>query len=606
MCGIAGFYLHQRIEKSKSLIQKMTDKIAHRGPDGSGIFEDDLVCLGHRRLAIIDLSINGQQPMTSTCGRYVLIYNGEIYNYLSLKQDLESKGVVFKTKTDTEVLLQLLIHEGPESIKRLNGMFAFSFYDKKSKDLLLARDRYGIKPLYYSLHSTGLFFASEIKSILEVPFISCEMDINGLHEYLVFQNIITDRTLFKNINLFRPGHYAILRPSKKDLTFTTYWDFDFTGSEKPITYEDEEKLESLLRDSIKNQLISDVPVGSYLSGGIDSGSISTLASQNMKPFNTFTCGFDISAVPEEEKVFDESRISAELSKILNTNHHQFIIHPSHMESALDPVAYQLEEPRVGQSYPNYYAAQLARKNVTVTLSGTGGDEIFGGYPWRYAHAIHSLTLDEFNDKYYAYYNRLMHEDELGSIVKPISNYIDFNYPKEMFSLITQRQSNSKKLSPHDCLNLSMYFDAKTFLHGLLTVEDKLSMAFGLEARVPFLDNDLVDFAQKLPFSGKLANFSEDHIQGKVLLRKIISKFVPSKISQGKKQGFSGPDAFWYKNHSKHFVSNKLLDPKKRVYQFLDYQTVSTILNDHFSGQKSRRLFIWSMLNLDSVISQYGL
>jgi asparagine synthase (glutamine-hydrolysing) len=378
-------------------------------------------------------------------------------------------------------------------------MFAFSVLDKASKTLFFARDRYGIKPLYYGQFNQTFLFASEIKAIEQHPDYQFEINKTGLKEYFCFQNFLSQDTLNAGVAMFPAGHTATLKlDGHQGLTLTRYWDYNFQEPSEAMTREDcREELDRLFQQAVERQLVSDVEVGSYLSGGMDSGSITAISASKIQNMHTFTCGFDMSSASATEQGFDERSKARAFSEYFGTRHHEKIITHVDMENSIDKIAWHLEEPRVGQSYPNYYAAELARSNVKVVLSGAGGDELFAGYPWRYYRAVGSNGKPEYLDKYYNYWQRLVTESKQKSFFAPIWADVSEFSTREVFENVYSR-SLDQATTPADFLNQSLYFEAKTFMHGLLVLEDKLSMAHSLESRVPILDNDLVDFAMKIP------------------------------------------------------------------------------------------------------------
>ena len=514
MCGITGYVNLDGEQVSPSILEQMTRALEHRGPDGQGIWHHDHIGLGHTRLKIIDLSPLGNQPMISNDRNFILSYNGEIYNFEELKNELKTKGYQFNSTTDTEVLLNGFVEWGINVIHRLNGMFAFVIYDMRQNTLYLARDRYGIKPLYYTQKNKTLIFGSEIKSIIQHPSINVEINLEGLLEYFTFQNFFTDQTLFKDIFLLGPGQYLKIdlnsfkgENSVKNL-IVSYWDYDFAEPSSSRSEESYlEELDELFQQAVQRQLMSDVPVGSYLSGGMDSGSITAIASQHLKNMPTFTCGFDTRSASGHEANYDERLAAEHMSCIFGTEHYEMFLKASDMERVLPRVVWSLEEPRVGQSYPNYCIAQLASKFSKVVLSGTGGDELFGGYPWRYVRSLQSDNFEHYVDDYYLYWQRLIPNAEMQKIFHPIWDHVKHVKTRDIFRNVFP-VSAEKLTKPEDYINHSLYFEAKTFLHGLLVIEDKLSMSHSLETRVPFLDNDLVDFAMKLPMDLKLKTSSK--------------------------------------------------------------------------------------------------
>ncbi len=618
MCGVAGILNLDGEPVAPVLLKRMTDAIAHRGPDGEGSYIDGPLGLGHRRLAIIDLTPAGHQPMISTDHRYVLSYNGEIYNFRELRTELEAAGYRFRSSTDSEVVLYAMACWGTEALRRFNGMFAFALWDRQKKQLVLARDRYGIKPLYIGTQGRRVSFASEQKAILADPSFIRTLDTPALLEYFTFQNIFTSRTLLKNIQLLPAGHYATLDLETKnpEPVLTRYWDYRFREPDQPASKaEYVEELDRLFRQAVNRQLVSDVELGAYLSGGMDSGSITAIAAQSFPYLKTFTCGFDLSSASGIELAFDERSKAEAMSARFKTEHYEMVLKAGDMERCLPKLAGHLEEPRVGQSYPNYYAAQLASKFVKVVLSGSGGDELFGGYPWRYYRAVVNQDFDHYIDQYYVFWQRLIPNSVLSKVFAPVWGDVKDVWTRDIFRDVFLTHDNELD-RPEDYINHSLYFEAKTFLHGLFVVEDKLSMAHGLETRVPFMDNDLVDFAMQCPVNLKLNNLAEavrinenepgikavKYFQktrdGKQLLRDVMSRYIPEEITSAEKQGFSSPDASWFKGESINFVRRKLLSGEPHLYRYLDRAAVTTLINEHLDGRKNRRLLIWSLLNTE--------
>jgi asparagine synthase (glutamine-hydrolysing) len=362
----------------------MTAAVAHRGPDGDGIYVDGDVGLGHRRLAVIDLSPAGRQPMMSPDRRYVISYNGEIYNFQELRVELEGLGYTFRSRTDTEVVLHSYAEWGPQCVLRFNGMFAFALFDRVERQVWLARDRYGVKPLYVAEIDGLILFASEVKALLAHPSMSVRLDTEGLFEYFTFQNFISDRTLFQDVRLLPAGtHRTIDLVSGTMSRPSQYWDYQFEDGDASVSdcdYADE--LSRLFKQAVQRQLVSDVDVGAYLSGGIDSGSITAVASGQLPYLKTFTCGFDLHSASGLELAFDERAKAETMSYLFRTEHYEMVLKAGDMERVMPRLTNHLEEPRIGQSYANFYTAQLASKFVKVVLSGGGGDELFGGYPRR--------------------------------------------------------------------------------------------------------------------------------------------------------------------------------------------------------------------------------
>ena len=618
MCGITGLIHLDDTPVSPVTLKRMTDAIAHRGPDGEDHWIEGNVGLGHRRLAIIDLSPAGHQPMISANHGYVLTYNGEIYNYRELRAELEAEGYWFRSQTDTEVVLNALAHWGTDALLKFNGMFALALWDRKEKTLLLARDRYGIKPLYYARQGNTLAFGSEQKAILAQANFQRRLNKPALLEYFTFQNIFTNQTLLEDVYLLPAGHYAIVTAVHSEPQLSQYWDYCFREPEQPASREEYiEELDRLFRQAVNRQLVSDVEIGAYLSGGMDSGSITAIAAQQLPYLKTFTCGFDLSSASGLELSFDERAKAEAMSARFKTEHYEMVLKAGDMERCLPKLAWHLEEPRVGQSYPNFYAAQLASKFVKVVLSGCGGDELFGGYPWRYYRAANAQNFEQYIDQYYLYWQRLIPNSVLAKVFAPIWSDVKHVWTRDIFRDVFLSHDNTLE-KPEDYINHSLYFEAKTFLHGLFVVEDKLSMAHGLETRVPFMDNDLVNFAMRCPVTLKLnhlqnvIHIDENELMkkweffrrtndGKQILREMMARYIPVEITQAEKQGFSAPDASWFKGESIEFIKRKLVSAKPRIFDLLDRETLSDFIDDHLTGLYNRRLLIWSLLNLEQWI-----
>lgn len=666
MCGICGVIEFGQRPLKTSQLQAMTSTLAHRGPDDAGYLvanyknsEDTVVeftdqrfrhlsqlenieessakkklhekpwnlFLGHRRLSIIDISHDGHQPLANQSKEIWITYNGELYNYLALKSELLKCGYSFSTATDTEVILYAYQEWGIDVVKRFNGMFAFALWDKRNNLFFLVRDRYGIKPLYYTLNAAGLVFASETKAIIRYMADTTRqpaLDHEALVEYFTFQNIFTDKTLHQNIHLLAPGHIWILNLNNPHLQPRRhqYWDFHFaepanTLDQRPYI----EELHRLFKQAVERQLIGDVEIGSYLSGGMDSGSITAIAAKSLPYLKTFTVGFDLHSASGLELAFDEREKAEHMSYLFKTEHYEMVLKSGDMERCLPHFAWHLEEPRVGQSYPNFYASKLASKFVKVVLAGVGGDELFGGYPWRYYRALVNDNFEHYIDQYYQFWQRLVDHEQLQQMFSPIWQNIARLNTRDIFRNVFKNHANTLT-TPEDYVNHSLYFEAKTFLHGLLVVEDKLSMAHSLETRIPYLDNDLVDFAIQLPVNVKLGNLKQmiamnenepgDKVgkyfaqtnDGKLILRQALQRYIPKPIIEGVKKGFSSPDGSWFKGDSMEYVRKKILQPDATIYNFINYRTVASIVNQHMQGKENKRLLIWSLLNFAEWCNHY--
>lgn len=616
MCGLAGVVRWDGESVEREQIQQMTDALSHRGPDGEGHWIGEGVGVGHRRLTVIDLTDAARQPMVSTDGRFVLSYNGEVYNFRELRKVLEGLGHQFSSSGDTEVVLCSLIEWGPRALERFNGMFALALWDDDKRSLLLARDRYGVKPLYTWNSERAFVFASEQRGILKSGLAMKSMDLSALVEYFTFQNILSNRTLVEGISIFPAGSYGVLDCGRANpkLKIRKYWDFVFEELDERVDEREQvEELTRLFRVAVERQLVADVEVGSYLSGGMDSTSIAAVASLSKPDLRTFTCGFDMTGAASEERNFDERGRARALSLRLGTRHQECEVGPGDIEGVMPILVDHLEEPRVGQSYPNYFAAQMASRSVKVVLSGAGGDELFGGYPWRYSSAFLESGEETYVERYYQYWQRLVTSKERQHFFRPIWDLVSEISPEIVFANFFQ--SNLDQGSPTERVNACLSFEAKTFLHGLLVVEDKLSMAHGLEVRLPFLDNDLVDFALRCPVALKLSNPdsvdrpnrlgsagptmpSMRRTDGKQILRTAMEAYSPPEITSAEKQGFSAPDASWFRNDVRDYVERMVLTDGALIHSLINVDAIRAITRQHFDGQKNNRLMIWSILNIE--------
>jgi asparagine synthase (glutamine-hydrolysing) len=611
MCGITGEFNSDGRPVSIQTIKRMTDIVKHRGPDGEGYWTESFVGFGHRRLAIIDVSPGGHQPMKTDDGALVITYNGEIYNHVSLRAELEREGHVFRSSCDTEVVLKAYQAWGLESLKRLSGMFAFALWDRRKSELVLARDRYGMKPLYYALTKHGLIFGSEIKSLLQHDEFKAKVCEEALSEYFSFQNVFSDLTLFDGVKMLPAGHSMTLCLGDRQAPQPVqYWDFRFQEDRSLNRGECVEELSRLFEQAVQRHLLSDVEVGAYLSGGMDSGSIVALASGAHENLKTFSCGFDLSSASGLELNFDERTRAEKLSYLYQTEQYEAVLKAGDMERVMPSLIWHLEDLRVGQSYPNFYISRLASKFVKVVLSGTGGDELFAGYPWRYYAALPGESREHHEDKLYGTWQRLVPERMKRGFIRPeIYGKLRPGHEKQAFSAVFAGLG-ALGGSAEDYINRTLYFEAKTFLHGLLVVEDKLSMANSLETRLPFLDNDLVDFALRLRVSFKLKNLAQatnvsaplgtsggplETSDGKLILREALSRHLPTEYTSAQKQGFSAPDASWFKGASIDYVRSLLCDRNARIYDYLGYDSVNELISQHFEQKANQRLLIWSLL-----------
>ena len=617
MCGIVGIFNLNNQIVNRSVLRSMSNNIAHRGPDGQGYFLKENIGLAHKRLAILDTSNNGAQPMSSRSQKWTIVFNGCIYNFSKLKQELKSNGHTFNSKTDTEVICEGLDAFGIKFFERLNGMFAVAAWNNNTNELFLSRDRFGIKPLYYWFNGETICFSSEIKAIIKHPNYKIDVDLSALNEYFSFQNVFSFKTLFKGVTMLPPANTVRINSSTTFIKHESWWDYDFTQIDENMSFDEATKeTKRLFKQAVTRQMIADVPVGSYLSGGMDSGSIAAVASKHVDRLSTFTCGFDMSGATGREANFDERRDAELMANHFKTEQYEQVMNAGDIRWSLPKLVYHLEDLRVGMSYPNYYISRLASKFVKVCLQGTGGDELFGGYPWRYYKVFDSLTQQDFFDQYYEFWQRLVPDSEKEILfTKEVFDNIDIDEPRRIFERVFTFNDKLKYDTPEQHINNSLYFEIKTFLPGLFLVGDKLAMAHGLEERFPFMDNDLVDFAMKVPVKYKLGNLEKEISKidenkeqkkkvykefddGKNVLRKAMADFIPDEIINRKKQGFSAPDESWYRGENAAYVKDLLLSKNMVSTKYINKDYITKIVDEHLNKGVNHRLLIWSFMNFE--------
>ncbi|MEP6893807.1 MAG: asparagine synthase (glutamine-hydrolyzing) [Gaiellaceae bacterium] len=581
MCGICGlFSLRGGMENPERPIGAMVAALAHRGPDASGVHVDDRAALGSTRLAIIDL-VGGDPPIYSEDRSVCLVYNGEVYDHLAIRSRLERLGHVFASATDSEAVVHAYEQDGIGSVAALNGMFAFAIWDTRRGELHLARDRFGQKPLYYHWDGTTLVFASEIKALLASGRVPVALDPDAMVEALTFQNIVSMRSIVRNVSMVPPG--STLKVDGHGLSITRYFD-PMPKPDPAIDAREAAKLvEKEFTHAVERHLMSDVDVASYLSGGLDTGSIAAIASATLPRLSTFCIGFDVSGAEGLEAGFDELDDARVLAETLGTHHHDLRLDASDMEMVLPRMMRHLEEPRMNFSYPNYLAAGLTSRWVKVVLSGAGGDELFGGYPWRYAHG----AGDDFPNSYFSYWNRLLTPDELRDALLPdVLEQVDLERPRAVFDEVMQESEGLPNL------DRILYYESRTYLHGLLVLEDKLSMAHSLESRVPFLDHELVDLALAIPAAQKVFG-----PRSKELFRQAVADILPSAVVSRRKTGFTPPQGAWFRGPQAAYVRRVLTEraDSRRIFRprFLE-----RVLKEHESGARERHHLIWTLLCLE--------
>lgn len=594
MCGLSGFI--GNVNKGLDFLESAKSCLVHRGPDGYGRFIGNGFGFGHNRLALIDRSDGGIQPKQAE--RYILSFNGEIYNWKDLRTELLKINVRTSTDSDSEVLLLALKEWGLEScLQKLRGVFTFLYFDPTLDSIFVVRDQMGTRPIYiFNQNRNQILISSEIKAFKEFRL---EIDSNGLHEYLTFQNFISESTLFKNINTIPPGFWLKINIKTLNLELFEWSNFKLIQpTKKEVSLEE---LSSLFEQAITRNMIADYPIGSFLSSGIDTTLIAKTAHDLGFNIPTFSIGFEQSSNSNfRDEVLDAKRFS----KTIGFRHYSRVISHNDMESSFDNLIWAIEEPRMGQSYPNYFAALLASQNAKGVMSGTGADELFGGYPWRY---FQSNTGSELATKNLLQlkndWHRLLPAKRLHKLIGATENehkvFVDHLLSPYFPSIV----NNFEHLNLSDILK----FEFKTFLLGLLTIEDKISMHHRLESRVPFLDQDLVRFALSHDpmafFEMQFGPKESDLIFGKTPLRAAVS-LTDDEISARSKQGFSGPDIDWFNNQSRTWLMDILGNPNAKIWNYISYKYFSSQhLNKRLTSNSDRLLF-WSLLSLESAIRQF--
>lgn len=598
MCGIAGCILSDRI-LDKNLIDDVLQSLKHRGPDDSGFvsgtFEklsdvdcleiNDNITLIHTRLSINDLSAKARNPLTVADSSVYVVFNGEIYNFRELRLELELEGSSFETNSDTEVLLSLYLRDGDEFVSKLDGMFAIAIFDAVRGQIKVFRDKLGIKPLYYLLNSDGFFFASEVKSLLKLAQIEASLDKIGLAQYLQFQNELEDRTMFENIKLLLPGSFLTF-DRYSGLSLTKWWipkikreeSLDFKNAKLILT--------QLVGDSVKSQLVGDVALGAYLSGGIDSGTITSLAAKHIPNIPSFTIGFSAKNLKVSENFVDETEVAKKIANSLAVTNVSRIIDSEGFINDWVRTIVSIEDLRVGPSVQVLNAAELASNQCSIVLSGAGGDELFGGYPWRYPAP--DLNPKDSFDYWYKTASRLFSDSEVKEIVKWASRH-----EREEWEPYNLLKTVWDELSAQNSIDKALLMDLQIFLHGLLLVEDKLSMSQGIEVRVPLLSNALIDFSLSLPTELKV----NDGV-GKIILRDVSDSLLPSGISSARKIGFTPPISSWIGDEIRDQVMNFAFRNPKYLPTVLEMQKVESLLAEVKSSNKDDRMFLWSLTSLE--------
>jgi len=621
MCGIAGFSQFNTKVGDLKTLQAMGQAIYHRGPDAGSEYLGDNVGLSHRRLAIIDLSDAGIQPMHSHDDKYVITFNGEIYNFQELREELVAKGYPFQSHTDTEVILALYQYEGVDLLQKINGMFAFALWDKEQQSLFIARDRIGKKPLYYCQHRNEVAFASELKSLLTIKDIPKKVRLDAVYDFFAYQYIPDPKTIYENIYKLEPGHYLLV--NNDGMIKEQYWDISFANTSNDSELSLKQQVQTMTKACTKKRMISDVPLGAFLSGGVDSSGVVALmakisAEDNGKPITTCSIGFD------EEK-FDETKYAAMVAKQYSTEHHKLIVQEN-VEDNLEHIVSFFDEPFADPSLvPTYFVSQLARQKVTVAIAGDGGDEVFAGYE--------KYSIDHLENKLRNKIPLAIRKNILPGLSK-LASRININVCQRASSLLNSLSvnpamgfyiSNSfikdetwqsllleqtkiklgeyhpskltidayKQCDGKDHLSRILYTDMKTYLPGGILVKvDRMSMANSLEVRAPILDHSLIEFAGTIPSSYK---FNTSSGEKKYILKEAFKDYLSDDILYRKKMGFSVPLAYWLRNELKSIVEDRLLNREHGLCSYFKKQQISKLWSEHKSEQKDHATILWSML-----------
>jgi asparagine synthase (glutamine-hydrolysing) len=616
MCGIAGFIGDkERLSgpERTEVLDRMCRLISHRGPDDQGTMLTDEAALGMRRLSIIDLA-GGHQPMSGEDGSVTVVFNGEIYNYRELQRELEARGHRFQTHSDTETIVHAYEEFGSKCVEHFRGMFAFAVWDEKRRELFIARDRVGKKPLYYSITKQGTFlFGSELKSILEHPEAVREINAEALDAYLTLGYVPDPLSILRGIHKLPPGHHLTF--ANGQISLRQYWDFHYEPTEACPEEDYLEELRALLAEAVRLRLIADVPLGAFLSGGIDSSTIVGLMSQQTaRPVKTFSIGF-------REDTYDELQYARLAARRFGTEHHEFIVTPD-ICHIVDELAWHLDEPFADSSaIPTYAVSKLAREHVKVVLSGDGGDELFAGYT-RYAidrqrrafarlpRLLRSKVMQPLSRTlpHGAWGRNYLHniaQDPLhryldsvsffGSLAKRSLYSADFRLQLKGESRAASLfQEHAERVHSAEPLDTLLYLDSKTYLPGdILTKVDRMSMAVSLEARVPLLDHKLIEFVARIPAQLKMKGLETKHI-----FKRAVRGLVPSEILDRPKQGFGLPIQKWINQELRAYIRDCLLDQRTRERGYFNQDYIALLFDEHDRGRRDNTGPLWTLFMLE--------
>lgn len=627
MCGIAGKISFGSRVVGASDIRRMTDAISHRGPDDAGVYvsKNGKVGLGHRRLSILDLSSAGHQPM-SYLKRYQIVFNGEIYNFQSERRSLVRDGYRFHSNTDTEVILALYDKYQEKCLEHLRGMFAFAIYDTIQNVLFCARDRIGKKPFKYYFKNGVFIFASELKAILTQPEYEREPDFTAIHHYLTLQYVPAPLTGFKDIQKLPPGHFLKIRINEQALALQRYWHLDFSKKLRLSEKAWQEQIINKLDESVRLRMIADVPLGAFLSGGVDSSAVVALMSRHSsQPIKTFSIGF-------KEQKFNELKFARMISDKFSTEHTEFIVEPKAI-TILPNLVRQYEEPFADSSaLPTYYVSELTKQRVTVALNGDGGDENFAGYPWysiqklawdyrfvlaaaRPAAKLAALALrlaypNNFTERAQRFANTLgqplpyRYANYMCYFSNPLKHLLytpEFQqnvWHKDSYQLLADKFMEAATPNP---LDQTLYTDINTYLpDDLLVKVDIATMAVALEGRSPFLDHEMMELAARIPFNLKLRGFN----QKKYILKKALEGILPNEILYRPKMGFGVPIDHWFRHDLNKFAKQLLLDPYSHIAAIFQKATILRLFKEHEKRTVNHGTRIWALLTLEMWFKEY--
>jgi asparagine synthase (glutamine-hydrolysing) len=627
MCGINGIALSSRAQVAinERVLKQMRDVLTHRGPDDYGMFIDSNVGLGHRRLSIVDVA-SGHQPMANEDGSLQIIYNGEIYNHTDYRSGLEARGHVYRTHCDTETILHLYEEEGVRVVESLRGMFAFAIWDQKKRQLFIARDRLGIKPLYYVHTNDGsLYFASEIKSLLAARAVSPEINFPALPDYLANHATSGEETLFSGVKRLLPGHTLLWRDGQ--VRIEKYWDMNLAEDEPGggRRRSDEDYIEEwteLFRTSVRLRLMADVPLGMFLSGGIDSSAIAAVMSEMVnEPIKTFSVGFD-------DREANELEFARLVARTYKTDHHEVVVSPEEFFAVLPKLIWHEDEPvAFPASVPLYFVSRLAQRHVKVVLTGEGSDELLGGYE-RYYKTVYNLRLGVRYRQFTTEatrdaVRRFIESRSPGSFVRrkltrtflclPLDiesiyfdNFSVFSRAMQQDLLTPETKERTGGIDPYKTaieyigpigngasLNRWLYADIKTYLHELLMKQDQMSMAASIESRVPFLDHKLVEFSMGLPQRMKLRGLTTKYV-----LRQSMKGILPDQILKRPKMGFPVPLASWFRGRFRSVIDEYVLSERALSRNIFDESYVRSTVERHQSGRENHSERLWTFINFE--------